>query len=99
MAFDTQALDEDIAEVADRAKTMSADDVDEVIDRILAEVSLYVLYHDRMMADAPINSTKMTLLVSLYTRESMPVLNGFTELPSSCSRDLQAVQVRPGAEK
>jgi hypothetical protein len=99
LAFDIQALDEDIKEVAEYAKTMSAEDVDEMIDHILAEVNLSVSYHDRTMTDAPVNSTAMTPSVSLCVQEPMPVLNDFTELPSSCSRNLQAVQVRPGAEE
>ena len=99
LAFNIQALGEDITEVAEYAKTMSAEDVDEVINHILAEVNLSVSYHDRITADAPINSTKMTPLVSLYIRAPMPVLSDFTELPSSCYRHLQTVQVRPGAEK
>jgi hypothetical protein len=99
LAFNIQALDEDIKEVAEYAKNMSAEDVDEMIDHILAEVNLSVSYHDRTTADAPTNSTKMTPSVPLCVREPMPVLNNFTELPSSCSRNLQAVQVRQGAEK
>jgi hypothetical protein len=46
LAFDIQALGEDIIEVAEYAKNMSPEDVDEVIDHILAEVSLSVSYHD-----------------------------------------------------
>ena len=46
MAFNIQALDEDIKEVAEYAKNMSAEDVDEMIDHILAEVSLSVSHHD-----------------------------------------------------
>jgi hypothetical protein len=99
LAFDIQALGEDLIEVAEYARTMSAEDVDEVIDHILAEVNLFVLYHNRTMTDAPVNSTAMTLLVTLCIQEPMPVLNGFTELPSSCSRNFQAVQVRRGAEE
>jgi hypothetical protein len=86
LAFDIQALDEDIIEVAEYARTMSAEDVNEVIDYILAEVNLSVLYHGQTMSDAPVNSTTMTPSVSLCTQEPMPVLNNFTELPSSCSR-------------
>jgi hypothetical protein len=41
LAFDIQALGEDIAEVEEYAKTMSDKDVDEMIDHILAEVKLY----------------------------------------------------------
>jgi hypothetical protein len=74
LAFDIQALGEDIAEVAEHAKKMSAEDVDEVIDRILAEESLSVSYHDRTTADAPVNSTAMTPSVSSCTQEPMPVL-------------------------
>jgi hypothetical protein len=47
LAFDIQALGEDIVEVAEYATTMSAEDVDEVIDYILAEVNLSDSYHDR----------------------------------------------------
>ena len=46
LAFGIQALGEDIKEVAEYAKNMSVEDVDEVIDHILAEVSLYVSHHD-----------------------------------------------------
>ena len=94
LAFDTQALGEDITEVAEYAKTMSAEDVDEVIDHILTEVNLSLLYRDRPTTDAPFTSTTTTPLVSLCIQEPMPVLSDFTELPSSCSRNLQAVQVR-----
>ena len=94
LAFDNQALGEDIIEVAKRAKTMSSEDVDEMIDYILAEVNLSVSHHDRTMTDVPVNSTTMTPSVSLCSQEPIPVLNEFTELPSSCSRNLQAVQVR-----
>jgi hypothetical protein len=85
LAFDIQALGEDILEVAEYAKTMSAEDVDEMIDYILAEVNLYVSYHDRTTADVPLNSTATTPSVSLCIQEPMSVLNSFTELPSSCS--------------
>ena len=54
LAFDTQALGEDITEVAEYAKTMSAEDVDEVIDHILTEVNLSLLYHDRTTTDTPL---------------------------------------------
>jgi hypothetical protein len=81
LAFNIQALGEDIIEVAEYAKTMSAEDVDEVIDSILAEVYLFISYHNQMTADAPVNSTTMTPSVSLCIQEPMPVLNGFTELP------------------
>jgi hypothetical protein len=74
LAFNIQALGEDIIEVAEYAKTMSADDVNEVIDYILAEVSLSVSYHDRTTPDASINSTGMTLLVSSCIQEPTPVL-------------------------
>ena len=60
---------------------MSSDDVNEMIDYILAEVSLSVPYHDRTMTDAPTNSTTTTQSVSLCTQEPMPVLNDFAELP------------------
>jgi hypothetical protein len=99
LAFNIQALGEDIAEVAEYARNMPAEEVDEVVDYILAEVSLSVSYHDRMTADAPINSTRTTPSVSLYTWKPMPVLNDFTELPSSCSRSFQTVQVRRGAQE
>ena len=39
LAFDIPALGEDIEEVAEYARTMSAEDVDEMIDYILAEVN------------------------------------------------------------
>jgi hypothetical protein len=87
LAFDIQALDEDIEEVAEYARTMSAEDVDEIIDYILAEVNLSVSYQDRTMTDAPVNSTAMTSSVSLCVREPLPVLNDFAELFSSCSRN------------
>ena len=93
LAFNIQALDEDLIEVAEYAKSMSAEDVDEVIDHILAEVNLSVSHHDRTMTDVPVNSTTMTPSVSLCSQEPIPVLNEFTELPSSCSRNFQAVQV------
>jgi hypothetical protein len=60
LAFDIQALGEDLKEVAEYAKNMSAEDVDEMIDHILAEVNLSVSFHDRTTADAPVNSTAMT---------------------------------------
>jgi hypothetical protein len=60
----TQILSEGIIEATEYAKTMSAEDIDRVIDHILAEVNLSVSYHDRTTADAPVNSTKMTPLVS-----------------------------------
>jgi hypothetical protein len=41
----SRLLGEDLIEVAEYAKTMSAEDVDEVIDHILAEVNLSVSYH------------------------------------------------------
>jgi hypothetical protein len=94
LAFDIQALDEDIIEAAEYARTMSAEDVDEMIDYILAEVNLSVSYHGRATTDAPVDSMTMTPSVSLCTQEPMPVLNDFTELPSPCSRSLQVVQVR-----
>ena len=98
LAFDIQALGEDIIEVAEYAKTMSAEDVDEMIDHILEEVNLSGSYCDRTTADTPANSTTMIPSASLCIQIPMQVLNHFTELPSSCSRNLQAVQVRPGAE-
>jgi hypothetical protein len=91
LASDSQALGEDIIDVAEYAKTMSAEDVNEMIDYILAEVNLSVSHHDRTMTDAPVNSTTMIPSVSLCIQEPMPVLNDFAELPSSCSRGLQAV--------
>jgi hypothetical protein len=51
------------------------------------------------VTDASVNSTITTPSVSLCIQESTPVLNDSTELPSSCSRNLQTVQVRPGAEE
>ena len=63
---------------------MSAEDVDGMIDHILAEVNLSVSYRDWTMTDAPVNSTITTLFVSLCIQELMPVLNDFIELPSSC---------------
>jgi hypothetical protein len=99
LAFDIGALGEDIREVAEYAKTMSAEDVDEMINYILAEVNLPVSHHDQTTTDAPFNSTTVTPSVSLYIQEPTPVLKDFTELPSSCSRNFQAVQVRRGAEK
>ena len=69
MAFNMQALGEDLIEVADYAKTMSDEDVDEVIDYILAEVNLSVSNHDRTTTDASVNSTTMTLSVSLCFRD------------------------------
>jgi hypothetical protein len=65
LAFDIQAFGGYIIEAAEYAQTMSAEDVDEMIDYILAEVNLYVLYHNRTTANAPIDSTAMTLSVSL----------------------------------
>lgn len=46
---------------------MSVRDVDEVIDHILAEVRLFVLCYDRAMTDSFVDSTRMTLSVSLFT--------------------------------
>jgi hypothetical protein len=51
LAFGVQALGEDLIEVAEYAKTMSSEDVDEVIAHILAEVSLSDSYYDRTTAD------------------------------------------------
>ena len=51
------------------------------------------------MTDASVNSMTMTPSVSLCIQEPMRVLNDSTELPSSCSRYLQIVQVRPGAKE
>jgi hypothetical protein len=99
LASDSQALGEDIIEAAEYAKTMSAEDVDEIIDYILSEVNFSISHHDRTVTDAPVNSTAMISSVSLCVQEHMPVLNDPTELPSSCSRNLQAVQVRQGAEE
>jgi hypothetical protein len=64
LASNTQILSEDIIEATEYAKTMSAEDIDGVIDHILAEVNLSVSYHDRTTADAPVNSTKTTPSVS-----------------------------------
>ena len=99
LAYNIHILSEDVIEAAEYAKTMSAEDVNEVIDHILAEVNLFNSYHNQATADAPVNSTVMTPSVSLCTQESVPVLNNFTELPLSCSRNLQAIQVRLGAEE
>jgi hypothetical protein len=60
LAFDIQALGEDIIEVAEYAKIMSAEDVEEVIGYILSEVNLSDSYHDRKTADALVNSMTMT---------------------------------------
>jgi hypothetical protein len=49
LASNIQALGEDIIEAAEYAKTMSAEDVNEMIDYILAEVNLSVSHHDRTM--------------------------------------------------
>jgi hypothetical protein len=81
LAFNNRALGEDIIEAAEYAKTMSAEDVDEMIDYILAEVNLSVSYHDRTMAYAPINSMAMTPSVSLCIQEPMPVLNNSQNFP------------------
>jgi hypothetical protein len=94
LASDSQALGEDVIEAAKYAKTMSAEDVDGMIDYILAEVNLSVSRYDRTMTYASVHSTAMTPSVSLCIQEPMLVLNDSTELPSSCSRNLQAVQVR-----
>ena len=91
MAFNSQALGEDIIEAAEYARTMSAEDVSEMIDYILAEVNLSISHCDRIMTYASVNSTAMTPSVSLCIQEAMPVLNNFAELPSSCTRNLQAV--------
>ena len=91
LAFDIQALDEDIKEVAEYAETMSAQDVDEMIDHILVEVNLFVSYHDQKMTDTHVNSTEMTPSVSLCVQDPVPVLNDFTELPSPRSRKCQVV--------
>jgi hypothetical protein len=99
LASDSRALGEDIIEAAEYAKSMSAEDVNEMIDYILAEVNLSVSHHDRTITYTPGNSTAMTSSVSLCIQEPMPVLNDSTELPSSCPRNLQAVQARPGAEE
>jgi hypothetical protein len=85
LVSDIQALGDDIIEAAEYARTMSAEDVNEMIDYILAEVNLSISHHDRTMTDAPVNSTTMIPSVSLSIQEPMPVLNDFTELPSSCS--------------
>ena len=99
LASDIQALGEDIIEAAEYAKTMSAEEVDEVIDHILAEVNLSVSYYDRTMADAFFNSMTRILSVSLFVQEPPPVLNDSTELPSSSYRSFQAIQIRRDAEK
>jgi hypothetical protein len=99
LAYNIQALGEDIIEVAEYAKTMSAEDVDEMIDHVLAEVNLSVSHHDRTITNGSVNSTIMTSSVSLSPWEPVPVLSDFTELSSSSSRNFQTVQVRRGAEK
>ena len=91
LASDIQALGEDIIEAAEYAKTMSAEDVNEMINHILAEVNLSVSHHDRTVTDASVNSTTTTPSVCLCIQEPMPVLTRFTELSSSCSRNLQAI--------
>jgi hypothetical protein len=88
----------DLTEAAEYARTMSTEDVDEVIDHILAGVNRSVSYHNRTTTDASANSTTRTLSVSWSTWKPVPVLSDFTELPSD-SRSFQAVQVRQGAEK
>jgi predicted RNase H-related nuclease YkuK (DUF458 family) len=93
LASNIEALGDDIIEAAEYAKTMSAEDVNEMIDYILAEVNLSISHHDRTMTYALVNSTTMIPSVSLCIQGPMPVLNDFTELPSSCSRHLQTVQV------
>ena len=61
LASDIQALGEDIIEAAEYAETMSAEDVDEAIEYILAEVNLSVSYHNWTMTDSYVNSTTRTL--------------------------------------
>jgi hypothetical protein len=85
LAYNIQALDEDIIEAAQYSKTMSVEDVDEIVDYILTEVGLSDSYDDRTMTDAPVNSMTTTPSVSFCIQETMPVLNDPTELPSSCS--------------
>ena len=51
MAFNIQALGEDIIEVAEYAKTMTSEDVEEAIDYLLAEVNLSVSYHGSQLND------------------------------------------------
>ena len=51
----------------EHAKTMSARDVDEVIDYILEEVEFSDLCYDRTMIDLSFNSTTTILLASLCT--------------------------------
>lgn len=94
LASEIQALGPDILEAAEYARTMSAEDVDEVIEHILVEVNPFVLHKGGTMADLSFNSTIRILSVSLYIKEPVSVLNDFTELPSSCSRSLQTVQIR-----
>ena len=73
---------------------MSAKDVDEVIDHILAEVNLFVPHYDRKM-DRYIRQQHDKDPVSGFVRlVTVLVLNDPAELPSSCSRNLQAVQVQ-----
>ena len=65
LAFGIQDLGEDITEAAKRTETMSDEEVNEVIDYILEEVNPSISYRDRTTPDASINSTGMTLSVSL----------------------------------
>lgn len=51
---------------------MSAEDIEDVIDHILAEVRFFVSCYGRTMADTSANSTTKTLSVSLYTSEPAP---------------------------
>ena len=44
-----QALGPDVAEAVEYSKTMSAEEVDEVIDHILAEVNVFFSQWDRTM--------------------------------------------------
>ena len=47
LASDSRALGEDIIKAAEYARTMSAEDVNEMIDYILVEVNLFISRHDR----------------------------------------------------
>jgi len=89
-ATEIQALGPDIVEAAEYAKTMSAEDVDEMIDHILVEVGLFVSYCDRTTTDKSTNSMARTLLVSLSAEESVPALTISQNFPprvlEACTR-------------
>jgi len=67
LTSDIQALGPDILEATEYARTMPAEDIEEVIEYILVEVKFIVLCYDRTMIDLSFDSTKKILLVSLYT--------------------------------